>query len=147
MNKVDIIVAAILSVGATVAIISTIFIGIKLRWFRYRMNIPHDSPVLLRAQSVTEIRENCSEGHYRQSFQEDVPIRGDSASQQMSSPPSSSSYSVKSKCKCRRSSNTARYQFTTFYQHLTLSTPKICVNEFYFVSYLDCSHLLTFLKQ
>lgn len=43
--------------------------GIKLRWFRHRLTFeqPADDPVLLKTTSVTEIRENCARGVYRQS--------------------------------------------------------------------------------
>lgn len=46
--------------------------GIKLRWFRHRLTLEQppaqaESPVLLRTTSVTEYRENCARGVYRQS--------------------------------------------------------------------------------
>lgn len=48
------------------------FLGIKLKWFRHRLTLEQpasfvESPVLLRTTSVTEIRENCARGVYRQS--------------------------------------------------------------------------------
>lgn len=59
-----------LSVGMMSLVIT--FMGIKLKWFRHRLTFDHEnqvaSPVLLRTTSVTEIRENCARGIYRQSF-------------------------------------------------------------------------------
>lgn len=51
--------------------------GIKLRWFRHRLTLDQpesqsESPVLLRTTSVTEFRENCARGVYRQSLGDDV---------------------------------------------------------------------------
>lgn len=48
------------------------FMGIKLRWFRHRLTLEQappqvESPVLLRTTSITEFRENCARGVYRQS--------------------------------------------------------------------------------
>jgi hypothetical protein len=58
--------------------------GIKLKWFRHRLKFVQpendiESPVLLRTTSVTEFRENCARGVYRQSVDaESQIIREDS---------------------------------------------------------------------
>lgn len=70
------------------AFVMSLFFGIKLRWFRYRMKIPSvdestTSPVVLRSNSYTDVRQTCSIGRY--SYVED------------NSPTSSSSFDVKSK--------------------------------------------------
>lgn len=51
-------------------------VGIKFRWFRHRLSFEQpeaqiESPVLLRTSSITEIRENCARGVYRQSSGDD----------------------------------------------------------------------------
>jgi hypothetical protein len=53
--------------------------GIKLKWFRHRLTFEQPenqvaSPVLMRTSSVTEIRENCAGGVYRQSFDAEALI-------------------------------------------------------------------------
>lgn len=57
--------------------------GIKLKWFRHRLTFEQPenqvaSPVLLRTTSVTEIRENCARGIYKQTFDEESFIIRDS---------------------------------------------------------------------
>ena len=59
--------------------------GIKLRWFRHRLTLDQpesqsESPVLLRTTSVTEFRENCARGVYRQSSGDDSIIIPDNSS-------------------------------------------------------------------
>ncbi|KAG5680708.1 hypothetical protein PVAND_010199 [Polypedilum vanderplanki] len=96
--ELGILSESILCVGVALTLVTVIFFGIKLRWFRYRMNMQEsESPVLLRSHSVTEIRENCSAGQYRQSLHEDMLIRTNNEFQPPSTSSSSSSYSVKSK--------------------------------------------------
>lgn len=53
-------------------------VGVKW-WFRHRLTLDQpinqvESPVLLRTTSVTEIRENCARGVYRQSSDNDSLI-------------------------------------------------------------------------
>lgn len=57
--------------------------GIKW-WFRHRLTLDHppqvESPVLLRPSSVTEIRENCARGVYRQSVDAESLLQYESPS-------------------------------------------------------------------
>lgn len=58
------------------------FMGIKLRWFRHRLTLDQpenqtEAPVLLRTTSVTEIRENCARGVYRQSVDAEALVFND----------------------------------------------------------------------
>lgn len=51
------------------AFVMSIFFGIKLRWFRYRMKFPSveespASPVILRTNSMADVRQSCSTGRY-----------------------------------------------------------------------------------
>lgn len=72
------------------------FMGIKLRWFRHRLTLEQPpnqvaSPVLMRTTSVTEFRENCARGVYRQSLDDEALI--------LSEKPSVPSTNVKAKTK------------------------------------------------
>lgn len=131
------VTTSLLSIGILFSIVSTLFFGIKLKWFRYRMNFPNEqeNPVMLRAHSVTEIRENCSVGCYRQSLQEDTLIRIDNESRS-TTPPSSSSDNVKSKSKCLSNYNT----FHIFFYQADLPSSKclrekMCVNQIFLISF------------
>ena len=103
------------------AFVMSIFFGIKLRWFRYRMKFPSveeeatTSPVLLRTNSMTDVRQSCSTGRY--SYFEDnstavsitnySPITSPPTTSTISSPPPTSSSNVKSK--------KSKWRYRTFY--------------------------------
>lgn len=106
------------------AIVVSIFFGIKLRWFRYRMKmkVPNieESPVLLRTTTVTEVRENCSIGRYSY-IDDNSPGRSSSTTgNYMPQLASSSSFSVKSKnseYKIYSAVLSSRHIFYTFFLH------------------------------
>lgn len=78
------------------------FMGIKLKWFRHRLTLEQpetatDTPALLRTTSVTEFRENCARGVYRQSV--------DSESLVLSEKPSNPATNGKAKTKTSKCSS------------------------------------------
>jgi hypothetical protein len=62
----------LLSIGVLASLVMSLFYGLKLKWFRYRFNLPStENPILMRTHSVSEIRENCSTGIYRHTINAD----------------------------------------------------------------------------
>jgi hypothetical protein len=64
---------SIILLSASVLSFVISFMGIKWGWFRHRLTFEQserqaEAPVILRTTSMTEFRENCSRGVYRQSL-------------------------------------------------------------------------------
>lgn len=88
--------------------------GIKLKWFRHRLTLEQPeiatdtpAPALMRTTSVTEFRENCARGVYRQAV--------DSESLILSEKPSNPATNGKTKTKTSKCSSGV--SFIKSYQH------------------------------
>lgn len=82
------------------AFVMSIFFGIKLRWFRYRMKFPSveeesttSPPVLLRTHSMTDVRQGCSNGRYSY-FEDNSTAVSTSNYSPITSPPTTSTIST-----------------------------------------------------
>lgn len=99
---------SIILLSAGVLSFAISFMGIKLKWFRHRLTFEQsasqaEAPVILRTTSVTEFRENCSRGVYRQSLDSESLI----FSEKISTLPASGSGKAKIKTrKCHSTQST-----------------------------------------